>query len=277
MSEKRGSWHLLTGAIIGILTGLLISMVLLPVRYTDTSPGSLSSSDKDIYRGLIARAFLVEADTPRALVRLALLADQNPAEMLIARAQNMLANNGDEQEARAMALLAAAVNQPSLRITPIPIQLSPSGLTETVTPTGQADPATVTPTRTPFATFTPRPSPTLQPTQGAPFMLVDQSDVCLEKSVASLLQVYVTDASGKPVPGVRIEISQPNGGTEYFYTGLYPEISSGYADAIMLPGIVYNLRVGESGQIVPNLIIPLCKNEKGEDFAGSIRLDFQQP
>lgn len=282
MNEKRGSFHLLTGAVIGVLLGLLISLVLLPVQYTDTEPSTLKEIDRAAYREVIARAFLVEADTPRALARLALLEDTNPGAALVEQAQMVLASGEKDLEARALALLAAAVNQPSMVITPLTVVL-PSAIPEvTITATAPALQTTITPieilaTRTPAATVTPRPTFTPQPTQGAPYELLEQGNVCDPEMKESLIQVYVSDAAGNPVPGVKIEISQPNGGVETFYTGLYPEISLGYADYTMTQGMTYNLRVGEAGQLVLNLSIPVCEDQEGQEYPGSIRLDYQQP
>lgn len=276
MNSKRGSLYLLTGGVIGILLGLLISLVLLPVEYTDTEPYSLRKDDRAIYREMIAQAYLVEGDAPRALSRLALLQDVNPADALVEQAQTLLGESGNETKARALALLAAAVNQPSVNITPLPVILPTYTATAAATLQTTATPTVTLATRTPMATVTPRPTFTPQPTQGAPFTLIDQSDVCNPDLKASLIQVYVIDAAEKPVPGVKIEVSQPNGGVETFYTGLYPEISLGYADYTMLPGMTYNLRVGEAGQLVLNLSIPVC-SEGGTTYPGSIRLDYQQP
>lgn len=277
MSGNRGSWYLLTGGVIGILLGLLISLVLLPVEYTDTEPYSLREKDRAIYREMIAQAYLVEGDTPRALARLALLKDPNPANALVEQAQSMLAQGGDEAKARSLALLAAAINQPSVNITPLPVILPTFTATAPIPTETTATPTVILATRTPMATITPRPTFTPQPTQGAPFTLVKQSEVCDPDLKEPLIQVFVVDASEIPVPGVKIEISQPNSGVESFYTGLYPEISRGYADYSMLPGMTYNLRVGEAGQLVLNLSIPACKDDSGTSYPGSIRLDFKQP
>lgn len=282
MNEKRGSLHLLTGMIIGVLIGLLVSLVLLPVQYIDTEPRTLKESDRLAYREVVARAFLVEADTPRALARLALLQDANPSGALVEQAQTLLMSGGKDLEARALALLAAAVNQPSMVITPLAVVLPSPVLEVTSTTTAPALQSTITPTeilatRTPAATVTPRPTFTPQPTLGAPYELLEQSNVCDPEMKLSLIQVYVSDAAGKPVPGVKIEISQPNGGVETFFTGLYPEISPGYADYTMTQGMTYNLRVGEAGRLVLNLSIPVCEDDDGKEYPGSIRLDYQQP
>lgn len=290
MNQKRGQWHLLTGLILGIILGVVFSVYILPVRYIDTEPQTLRFYDRERYRSLVARAYVVEADTSRALARIALLKDGNAATALISQAQNMLASNGDELTARGLALLGAAVNQPSLRITAIPtvavtqrptataFTATPdvSGVTPTIQPT-QVTTAELTATRTPAATFTARPTPTLQPTLGALFVLVDQKTVCDPVPAISLIEIEVRDAGGDPIPGVKIQLSQLNGGTEIFYTGLYPEISAGYANYVLTTGMEYALRVGEAGQLISGLTIPMCETESSGTAPGSIYLLFQQP
>ena len=62
---------------------------------------------------------------------------------------------------------------------------------------------------------------------------------------------------------------------EAFFTGLQPDVDPGYADYLMTEGMTYNLRVGETGQLIQNLSIPRCKDENNQAFAGSIRLEFR--
>ncbi len=271
MNEKRGSWHLLTGAIIGLLAGLVISLWVIPLRYINTDPSSLGEDGRDQYRNLVAQAYLAEGDANRAQARLMLLKEPNAGELLVVQAQEMLAAGGSDQDARAIALLAAVINDPSMVITPLPqfappITATPEiDLTETLSASG--------PTRTPAATSTPRPTPTPQPTTGSPFTLTDKSQDCDSKGNQPLLQIWVKDAIGLPVSGVRIEISQTGGGVQTFFTGLYPEISAGYADYEMLAGMVYAIRVGANGTLVPDLEISLCE----DGSPGGLILEFTQP
>ena len=278
MSEKRGSWHLLTGAILGVLLGLLISLVLVQVPYFNTDPSTLSEKDKSTYRLMVAQAYLVEGDSNRAVSRLTLLQDQNPAEILIAQAQGMLADGGSETQAKALALLAAAVNQPSLAITPLAPQnpLVVQNPEPAVTPTPDiAIEGTQGATRTPGPTGTPRPILTPQATAGSPFVLEeDPIKKCDPLPDKPLLQITVLDAANQPVAGVKIEISQSGGGVETFFTGLYPAISRGYADYEMLPGVSYTIRVGDAGQPITDLSAPDCSG--GGDY-GNLWLVFQQP
>lgn len=283
MNQKRGQWHLLTGLILGVLIGIALTSWVFPVRYFDTDPSTLRIRDREQFRELVARTYLVEADTNRALVRIALLKDANSSSALIAQAQKILASNAEDLAARGMALLGAAVNQPSLLITPISTATGglPTGVVLQFSPTAAPPTATLTPvpiaTRTPNATFTPRPTATPQPTLGAPFVLLDQKTVCEPLPVTPLIEIEVKDASGAPVPGVKIQISQLNGGSETFYTGLYPEINAGYANYAMLTGMEYALRVGEAGQLVSGLSIPACEKSPSGTAPGSLFLEFQQP
>lgn len=277
--ERRGPWYLLTGLLIGAAIGLAAAIFLFPVNYVNTDPSALKGADRDRYRALVARAYLVEADNGRAFARLALLKDVSSAEALVAQAQRSSGTDGDESLNRALALLAAAVTQNQLVVTPLPRLAAETLATPTVMETAKESvtPTSIPPTRTTGPTITPRPTATPQPTQGAPYELLEQKDICEAALPGNLIQVYVVNAEEEPVPGVRVEVSITNGGVEAFYTGLYPQISAGYADYAMVEGMTYNLRVGEAGQLVQNLSIPECRDEDGKAFPGSLRLVFKQP
>jgi hypothetical protein len=99
--------YLITGILFGLLCGLALSYWVFPVRYSDTAPAMLSESQKAVYRSLVGRAYLYEADPQRAFSRLNLLGDQEMGSALVIQAQQMLADNSDPAAARGMALLAA--------------------------------------------------------------------------------------------------------------------------------------------------------------------------
>ena len=105
MNENRGSWYLLTGIIIGIGLGLLVSWVLWPTRYRDNAPASLSEEYKDNYRALIAAAYMASGDVERARSRLVLLMDADMAAALITQAQRSMVAGRPEAEVRALSLL----------------------------------------------------------------------------------------------------------------------------------------------------------------------------
>ena len=106
--EKRGSWYLLTGLILGLLCGLVYAWLVDPAIYENTDPASLAPSFKDNYRSLIAQTYEETGNLNRAVSRLALLEDPDPVYALGAQAQQALAE-GQPEEAHALALLAAAL------------------------------------------------------------------------------------------------------------------------------------------------------------------------
>ena len=124
--RKRGSWYLLTGLILGLIIGLAYSLLVNPVIYTHSTPATLQEVDKDSYRSLIAQAYAATSDLERALLRLALLEDENPVYALGTQAQRCVAE-GNVTEAQALALLASALqsSSPTATTEPIPTQTLP--------------------------------------------------------------------------------------------------------------------------------------------------------
>lgn len=280
MKDRQPPLYLITGLVIGILVGLVISYVILPVRYTDTQPSTLSTDQKTVLRGLIARAYLYEADPTRAFSRLALLKDENLSEELVVQAQRMVAENEDVTTARGLALLASALTDSSeVSITPLAVviaqEATPAGdQTKSPQPTSTSIPATATP----FVTYTPRPTPTIKPTQGAPYLVAGEPrQICDPENETPLMKVYVYDKNGEGISGVKIQISTTIGGQSEFYTGFFPEISNGYADYAMISGETYSLRVGEGGELISGLSAPECTTNDGDNYFGGLEIKFKQP
>jgi len=107
MKENRGSLYLLTGVIIGLAIGLVYGWVYQPPISQDTHPVSLQSEFKDAHRLLISQAYVANGDIVRARARLNLLGDDNIQLVLEQQAQNILVQDGSEEDARALAKLAA--------------------------------------------------------------------------------------------------------------------------------------------------------------------------
>jgi hypothetical protein len=283
-------WYLLTGLLVGLGLGLLVAWVLYPVQYINSSPYSLGASAKEGYRSMIAQAYLADGDLERARQRLALLKDTSPVQVLADQAQRLVAKNGSPQEARALALLAADLQQapagttvrtPSGKAsrTPTPDRPSRQATSSPTLELGQVvSTPTLKPSKTPkpMATFTPRVTVAFSPTPGAPFALDEKHKVCDPKLPNALLQVEIYDAAGEPAAGVRVDVTW-NGGQDSFYTGLFPDVNPGYADFSMSSGMTYSLQVGDGGELVPKLEAPECKNNDGSTYPGGWSLTFNQP
>ena len=163
MRERRGHWYLLTGLILGVAIGLAASIFIFPVNFIDTEPYALKTKDRDNYRVLIARAYLVEVDNGRAAARLALLRDVSQTDALVAQAQRELREKGKDARNSELAILAAALSQDAVMITPLP-KLTPAVAVSTGE-SGEVTPTAVLPTRTSAATITPRATATAQPAE----------------------------------------------------------------------------------------------------------------
>jgi hypothetical protein len=107
---KRDAWYLLTGLILGVILGLFYTWVIDPVVYETTLPANLREEDKNTYRHMIAQVYAAAGNLERAALRLEVLADDDPVYALGAQAQKSLAE-GHPDEARALALLASALQE----------------------------------------------------------------------------------------------------------------------------------------------------------------------
>ncbi|MGB9898279.1 hypothetical protein [Thermanaerothrix sp.] len=277
--------YLLTGLILGLLVGIFIARVVSPLQYVDTAPATLAESYKTAYRLLIAQAYQANGNLERARQRLYLLDGDQAKDILSRQAQQWLATGNNLNAARALAQLAADLEQPNPSTPPISAPTLEMGAISTpplstldlhqaiATPTPSPSP-TLTPT--PWPTFTPRPSPTPNTAVQSPFKLIEQRSLCEPGVPQGLLQVFVSDRNGQPLAGVPIVLLWSSG-QNVFYTGLYPAISPGYADAFLEPDTVYDVRAGDFGETVRSLQAPQCKTPDGQTFIGGWRLEFSQP
>jgi hypothetical protein len=290
MNDRRGSWYLLTGLVIGLALGLVYAWVISPVAYVDTDPSTLREDFKDVYRSQIAAAYAATGNLPRARLRLALLKDADPATALAAQAQAILAQGGPQDDARHLALLAADLGKASAKNTPTAVTPSLTlSVTSTLTstpifsPTPESTPtvSTATPQPTQMASPTETtvvmvaPTRTPVPTLSAPFILKERQQVCDPSLPEALLQVQVTDAAGQPLPGVEIRVTW-QGGEDFFFTGLKPELGVGYADFEMTEGNTYTAQLAAGSQIANDLTVPDCSQTGGANYWGGWLLVFSQ-
>lgn len=302
MSERRGHWYLITGALIGLTVGILTSWGIAPIQYSASSPSSLRPDFKDEYRYMIAAAYASAGNLGRARARLALL-DKDALQALADQSKRMLANNIAPSVVRNVSNLSAALEAdtpPTETInTPLPEPSSTTGAaleststsaavekptaTDTIQNTDEAptpepvatDKATATPlppsapTDAPHALFTPT------ALSSASFNLIKTTTFC-EPGLPGLLQITLTDSNGQPAPGIELVISWA-GGEEHFFSGLKPELGNGYADFVMAPNIDYALSLSNSSTRVTNLKSTSCNIKDGGTSSGGIHLEFKQP
>jgi hypothetical protein len=66
-------------------------------------------------------------------------------------------------------------------------------------------------------------------------------------------------------------------GQDHFFTGLKPELSPGYGDFTMEPGVTYTAKLADTVQTVTGLVAPECTADDGSTFLGSWILVYAQP
>jgi hypothetical protein len=268
-SHRQGNWYLVTGLILGLLAGLLYSWVISPVKFIDTAPLSLRADFKDQYRLMIAASYQATGDLGRAQARLALLGDPDPVAALTDQAQQLFSAGSPNGPISALAALAQAIQQNSSRT-----QTPPPAGTAQSTPGGNALPTSSI--SGPAGTLLARPTLTPTATPGAPFAITVQENTCDPRLALGLLQVEVRNAAGQPVPGAEIVLAW-SGGEEHFFTGLKPELGTGYADAILNTGVTYSVQLASNSATATGLSAISCPGGNGKNFPGGIHLIFQQP
>jgi uncharacterized membrane-anchored protein YhcB (DUF1043 family) len=110
-SSSQAHWYLLTGLVLGLAIGLLISLLIAPAVNAEALPHELDEAGKAIYREQIALAYASNHDLNRAMSRLELLKDADPAAALVAQAQAVVAQGGPVELSRALAELGTTVQQ----------------------------------------------------------------------------------------------------------------------------------------------------------------------
>ncbi len=254
-----------------------------PVTYEDTDPSALAEVYKSEFRQLAALAYRADGNLLRARDRVALLGDADPNRELAAQAQRMLGEGGSPDDARALAALAASLSgAESSGALPTQEQVSAGQSSPTPGSAGAPTSAGGTaianagvqtatpprPTATPRPTFTPRPTATPPRVLDAPFTLTNQVQICDGSLPAGRLAVLVSGRDGQPLAGVPLLVTWGDGQSSTFYTGLAPEISPGYADFQMQPGVTFTLKVGEASEALSGLSVPSC--------GGGWRVEFKE-
>ncbi len=274
--ERRGSWYLLTGVVLGVAMGLFYSWVISPVKYVDAPPYALRADYREEYRALVAAAYMYSNDLLRAQDRLKELKDDNPVQSIAMQAQRALADGRPEAEIRALSLLATALAKntiPSASTPASPIQATsnPAAAQQETKPSNDMSQTTI-----PSSTSLPLPTSISPPNSGTPFILQDSKLVCNIDQPDPLIQVEVKDAGGQPIPGVELVVTWEQG-EDHFFTGLQPELGVGYGDFLMTPNVVYSVHLADGGQEANDLTATECVAEDGSRYWGSWLLTFIQP
>jgi hypothetical protein len=287
MKTRRFLWEWIIALLVGFGLGLTYAWAISPIQYVDAEPLVLRDDFKDNFRSAISAAYASNGDLDRARARLSLLGDPEPTQALTAQAQRMLAAGESFDIVQQVAMLASALQGEVAANLPIdtptnspePIKPTvPTGTDPTITPDGTQPTIEVEPTSTPVPVVTATSRPTYTPTAtlGAPYQLVGQDTVCESELAEGLLQVIVTNATRKQIPGAEIVITWGEG-EEHIFTGLKPELGNGYADYQMSPDVTYSVRMADGGTPAVGITPLTCTTGDDNAYLGGIRITFQQP
>lgn len=288
--SQGSSLYLLTGAIIGLVMGLIFSLAIAPLRYKDATPDLLTADAQTQYKVLIAQAYAAEHDMGRVQARWAAFNVQNIQVDLHTLLGQLSAEEGYNANAVALDYLlydmrggerpteAEPTATPEPEDTSQELEVTEVAQVETeATPVeNAAEPeATVSEEESalPDETQPPIPTSTVVAAVSKPFQLQERLVLC-EEQAPRLLQVQVRDEEGNPLQGIPILLSWPSG-SEVFYTGLFPAFDEGYADYDMDPNETYRIQVGFSGAIVDGIRVNSCEREDGTTYPGGWWLAFQ--
>lgn len=283
MVNRYPPYYLITGIVLGVVLGLLYAWVWLPVDQFNTHPNSFQQKYKDVYREVIAVAYISNGDLNRAKARLEILGDEDPARRLAVQARENLGDVGDTHQTRALNLLsghlyADADGKPIVFATEnqsVSSDLTGSPET-TLTPNlSLQETLTLEATLASTITITALPSRTPTSTQAAAFELVSFNRVCNPAVQVPLIQIFTFDSANRGVSGVDVLVTW-EGGQNQLFTGLKPEYGLGYADFEMTPGVVYDVRVANGGVPMKDLIAEECEID-GERYWVTWQVNFTQP
>jgi gas vesicle protein len=293
--KKQPPYYLITGLLLGLVIGFVVTMLILPVQYTNVPPETLNVTDKDRYRLMIALSYQSNQDIGRATARLGLLRDNDISSELIQQSRR----SQTKSDAQVLLNLAQAFQNPNAQPNQNTESSSPTPTTIAIATATEEIPATPSPTSTPTIsptieiTDTPEIQETSQATESestpvventpttvvntnSAFQLTENENICNPTYRDALIQIEVFDSEGEPIPNSRITVTWA-AGQDTFFTGYFPEISLGYADFAMDPETIYNVKVGNIGELVTDLTAPECNDPSNTTYWGSIYLRFDAP
>jgi hypothetical protein len=271
--KARHLAFVVVGIAIGLGLGLLITWQLWPVQYYDTDPVDLRNEHKDDYVVMIAAAYAQDRDLGMASLRLGELGLEDAKQSVLGLFQRYQ-EAGYAEETSSLAMLAydlgvtdvsllpyiaqpTATPEPTATLEPTPTEQveAPSTVTPTETPPEPSPTSTETPaeptatattpppTATPSATATPEATATPLPAGDFDYQLVERTDLaCSSERDGDYILVYVQDENERGVAGVEVLVTGPNV-QDSFFTGLKPEVDSGFADFLVTASGSYSVEI----------------------------------
>lgn len=259
----------LIGLAIGLGAGLFYTWQIDPVIERNTGPDKLRAEDQINYIISIGLDYGYTGDLNRAYNLLAQVEpDSDPFQLAADTVcaltrQGRIQTSADIQAIRN--LIAIFQGQPDVLVN---CDFEVFAIPNTPTPTPLVTFSSPTPTPPPIATKTATPdSPIVQetipvgpeatqPSIEGRMQVASQQQFC-DAANPGMIQIHVQEETSLEIPGVAIEVRWAGPGgqqSQVFYTGLKPDISIGYADFKMEPGVAYIVSLPEFGATTERLV-----------------------
>ena len=260
---------ILIGVLVGSGLGLIAGWVIYPREHSKASPATLRADYQEIYMIMVAAAYRYDSDIDRAAARLDELGFDNPVDAITNLAQRAVVQKRNDITVATISELALALGGEI----PDPDRAQKESLSKTLVPPASQT-AQPEASQTPIPATTPFPTASPTTTWVYDYIVRAHENVCDTDLTSPLIQVYVADSNGEPLPGVRVLITWANG-QDTFSTGLKPEIGLGYGDFTMKQGEVYSVQVGGRTLPLQGIISETCSSE-GRAHPGSVLVRWQR-
>lgn len=254
----------------GLGIGLGISWGILPTRNKDALPNRLNNSDKDTYRSIIAYSYYITRDLTRAEIRMGLLDGEGELSALEDQIELIPLDQASGVNHNALLVLydvlsnSQDLSTPMITLTFKATQTIYSLITQSID-FGSGSP---------FPTGYQSTTTSTLPSKPLNFMIRNKVQVCDASQDTALLQVIVYDKSGKPASGTVIIVSS-SFGLERILTGLRPEMSEGYVDFRLTPGVIYSFIIEGANGNQEEVSTAECTSSIGGTYSGGWLYEIQ--
>jgi hypothetical protein len=276
---------LILGLVIGISGGLIYTWNLAPVSEFDTAPWQLNKEHKDGFVVAVILNWSYDGDLSNAVNRLLelRLEGDDPIQQ-VADVACQLASSGYVDSTSGLRAIRTLIQFYELQ--------GRTGCAGTLipNPTSQGQitiiPPTSTPTLAPPPTKTPTPQPadSGRPSPTSPVIIVPTTppqgdfrvarvETFCDAELSGVIEVRVREASGNPLPGMRIRVRWDTG-EDLFTTGLKPERGQDYADFQMEAGKGYTVEMPGRSNPTQSLNATPCATDAGQEAITSFRVVF---
>jgi hypothetical protein len=271
--RRAFSWMgLFFGVVLGIGGGIFFAWNIAPAEEFDTEPWQLNRADRANYAIAVVLGYAHDGDLGLAIQQLNTLRPSVDPIQFVADITCDLARSGYVSSSSGLNAIRAAMRFYQLQgrsgcadelIPPLPEVMATEEILTAPSPTLEPPPSK-TPTPIGTAEITPSPSaPVVEATsvEQTGFQIVRLEPFC-DPLFSGVIEVYVQDGSGAPLPGQRVRV-QWDEGQSTFFTGLNRLRGLDYADFEMEAGKGYVIDMpGQSNPSTP-IVAETCETAEG--------------